>query len=70
MLDDPNEVGEDQLRQNESLLQTIKEDEYHKVEGQLTAKALLDSGGNPLILALEVRCDIKSLYIGHIYLIQ
>lgn len=39
----------------ELLLHTVKEESYHKVHGKVTAKALMNYGDNPLLLAIRVR---------------
>lgn len=43
------------------LLQTVQEKSYHKVHGKVTAKALMDYGDNPLLLAIRVRKDYHCL---------
>ena len=39
----------------ELLLRTVQEESYHKVHGKGTAKALMNYGDNPLLLAIRVR---------------
>ena len=45
----------DPRERERSLLDTVEKDSYHKVEAELTAKELMESGDNPLIMAIRVR---------------
>lgn len=44
----------------ELLLHTVKEESYHKVHGKVTAKALMNYGDNPLLLAIRVAEELHS----------
>ena len=47
------DAKEAEAKRNE-LLKTIEESKYYIVEETLTAKALMNCGDNPLLLAIEV----------------
>lgn len=36
------------------LLRTIEEKDYYEIKGKLTAKAIINFGENPLLLAIKV----------------